>query len=361
MDRSGRGRSERSRFSLAIFLAGFAIFLSSAAPAQTPLTFGTGEHLVSIQDVDIKGQNGEAVFLGYKYSLHFFLMPYSVSDDGYILGVKGAGNRYYPLDAARIAAYQARGQLPSPLPPYRLTAFEYVIGYSGWPVAFIFVVINLINARNNWRRKRASPYFESAVAHAEKGRLDAAIGDYTRAIEVAPNFETAFINRGLIFEQRGDFDRAIADYGLAFNAAGLKGRVRALVVRGNAYRKKGEVDRAVADYTKAIRLDRKYAVAYDNRGIAYYAEGDHNRAIADYTNAIRFGAIAGRYYNRGLAYEAKGDHDRAIADYTEAIRLDPKYAGAYSSRGLAKRAQGDAAGGDTDIAKAKQLTPNLGG
>src|SRR5436190_23802422 len=39
--------------------------------------------------------------------------------------------------------------------------------------------------------------------------------------------------------------------------------------RGNAYREKGDMDRAIADLNEAIRLDPKYAVAYNNRGLAY--------------------------------------------------------------------------------------------
>ena len=35
--------------------------------------------------------------------------------------------------------------------------------------------------------------------------------------------------------------------------------------RGNALRSKGDMDRAIADLTEAIRLDPKYAIAYNNR------------------------------------------------------------------------------------------------
>jgi tetratricopeptide (TPR) repeat protein len=38
--------------------------------------------------------------------------------------------------------------------------------------------------------------------------------------------------------------------------------------RGNAYKDKGEVDRAIADYDQALRLDPKYVKAYINRGVA---------------------------------------------------------------------------------------------
>ena len=53
------------------------------------------------------------------------------------------------------------------------------------------------------------------------------------------------------------------------------------------YGDKGDYDRAIADYDEAIRLDPRYAVAYYNRGVAYCDKGDYDRAIADYNEAIR--------------------------------------------------------------------------
>ncbi len=34
-------------------------------------------------------------------------------------------------------------------------------------------------------------------------------------------------------------------------------------------------------YTEAIRLNPKYANAYNNRGLAYWRKGENDRAIAD--------------------------------------------------------------------------------
>ncbi len=59
---------------------------------------------------------------------------------------------------------------------------------------------------------------------------------------------------------------AIADYEvirLKPNDAG------AYNLRGLAYDGKGDYDRAIADYNEAIRLKRDYAVAYNNRCLAY--------------------------------------------------------------------------------------------
>jgi tetratricopeptide (TPR) repeat protein len=124
--------------------------------------------------------------------------------------------------------------------------------------------------------------------------------------------------------------------------------------RGIKYANKGDYDRAIADYTEAIRLDAKYADAYGNRGNAYRDKRDLDRALADYNEALRIRPGAIDYFNRGNVYYVKADYDRAIADYTEAIRLDPTFARAYYNRGFAKRAKGDSAGGDSDTATAKQ-------
>src|SRR6185295_6498138 len=121
----------------AIVLACACVFALSVTPAQAAkLMFGTGEHLVQIQDIDMKGPNGEALYLGYKYSLHAFVAPYHVGDDGYVLGVRGE-KKYFKLDEATIKTFQAAGMLPSPLPPYQLSALTYAFGYSFWGILLI--------------------------------------------------------------------------------------------------------------------------------------------------------------------------------------------------------------------------------
>jgi tetratricopeptide (TPR) repeat protein len=128
--------------------------------------------------------------------------------------------------------------------------------------------------------------------------------------------------------------------------------------RGLAYYDKGDDDRAIAEYNEAIRLDPKYAQAYSSRGLAYDHKGDLGRAEPDYDEAIRLDPkYAYAYNNRGNAYFHKHDENRAIADYGEAIRLDPEYAQAYFNRGVANLYAGWLPKALTDLHRSSELNP----
>ena len=202
----------------------------------------------------------------------------------------------------------------------------------------------------------AAAYFNRGLAWYDQDDLDRAIADYTEAIKLAPQFALAYNNRGIASSDQGDFDRAIADYSAAITFDPQY--AAAYSNRGTAYKAKGDLDRAIADYTKAIKLDPQDAIAYNNRGLVWYDQDNLDRAIAGYTEAIKLDPqYAPAYFNRGNAYKAKGDLDRAIADHSAAIKLDPQYAFAYNNRGNAWYDQGDLDRAIADYTEAIKLDP----
>jgi tetratricopeptide (TPR) repeat protein len=56
--------------------------------------------------------------------------------------------------------------------------------------------------------------------------------------------------------------------------------------RAEALLSEGQWDLAIADLNKAIELDPKLAVAYNNRGWAYNGKGQRDLAIADFKMCI---------------------------------------------------------------------------
>ena len=202
----------------------------------------------------------------------------------------------------------------------------------------------------------AVAYYSRGLAYYDKGDDDRAIAEFNEAIRLDPKFAYAYSSRGLAYDHKGNLDRADPDYNEAIRLDPKY--AQAYFNRGNAYYQKGDDDRAIADYSEAIRLDPKYAYAYNNRGTAYDRQGDVDRAIVDYNEAIRLDPkFAQAYSSRGLAYYQKGDFDRAIANYGEAIRLDPKYAQAYFNRGVANLYAGRLPKALADLGQSSELNP----
>ena len=142
-----------------------------------------------------------------------------------------------------------------------------------------------------------------------------------------------YFNRGNIYHNKSNFDRAIDEYTKAIE---LKlDYTEAYYNRGSAYHRKGNFDRAIDEYTKAMELKLDYANAYNNRGVAYYNKGDYEKAIVDFNRAIELRPNdAKTYFGRGDAYADDGEFDKAINDYEKALELNPGFALVYYKRGV---------------------------
>ena len=95
-----------------------------------------------------------------------------------------------------------------------------------------------------------------------------------------------------------------------------------------AYSEKGDYDRAIADYDRAINLEPEDADAYANRGSPTTPRATMTAPSPTSTRpSSSTRTMPCAYANRGLAYNDKGDYDRAIADFDKAIQLEPEKLG----------------------------------
>jgi Tfp pilus assembly protein PilF len=88
---------------------------------------------------------------------------------------------------------------------------------------------------------------QRGVEKINKGDLNGALADFTRAIKMSPENAAGYTNRG---------------------------HVRLL---------KGDLDEAGADYSRAIEVDPEFGTAYRGRANARHMSGDVKGAIADAT------------------------------------------------------------------------------
>lgn len=188
-------------------------------------------------------------------------------------------------------------------------------------------------------------YATSALADtandcAEKSKPDAAIGACTSIISSGKPTASAYINRGIAYQAKGELDNAITDY---TNAIKIEPKSSdAYHRRGYVYDDKREYERAIEDYTKAIALAPKSANTFNNRGFTYHKMHDYGRAISDFTKAIDLNSkFVMAYNNRGQALIANNAFEKGMQDFTKAIELDPKFTDAYYQRGKASFGQLD--------------------
>ncbi len=194
------------------------------------------------------------------------------------------------------------------------------------------------------------------LARRDKGDLDGAMADFARALEIDPRFATAYTNRGMVRHSKGDFDGAIDDFTRTIELDHGNGTAHSN--RGSARIARRDLDGAIADFTRAIELDPKSALAHCNRGNARREKLDVDGAIADFTRAIQIDPKdANAPYSRGLARLEKRDVDGALEDFTRAIELDPKAVGAYHQRGAVRLEKRDWDGAMADWTRVIALDP----
>jgi tetratricopeptide (TPR) repeat protein len=184
-------------------------------------------------------------------------------------------------------------------------------------------------------------HYIQGISHGNSANYDLAIAQYTKAIELNPEYTEAYYHRGQAYNAIAEkptqypsfnvancLDQAISDLSRAIE---LKpGYCEATYYRGLAYSKRGEYDAAIADYSRIIESDYKgyppINLRYETRGKAYLKTGQYDNAISDFSKIIELlPKASAAYASRGIAYMRKGEYDLAIIDLTEGIesRFDP--------------------------------------
>lgn len=151
------------------------------------------------------------------------------------------------------------------------------------------------------------------LAYYEQQRYDKAIRDFNGALDLAPDYSTAYYNRANAYDAKADYYKALADYDRAIELDPKA--AKAYNNRGLTYGRIEQYTRAIDDFSEAVSLDPNYAMAFNNRGMIYGRLGEHEQAITDFTKAVTIAPdYAKGYYNRAIAYYSTGAYKKALDD-----------------------------------------------
>lgn len=180
---------------------------------------------------------------------------------------------------------------------------------------------------------------------AAAGKTDAAIENYTKALELQPNYPAALLARSQSLSDRDDnakrdLDTAIAD--LTTLIARFKDSAELIMNRGYIYSRDRRYEEAASDFTDVLRLRPASSGALRARAGVYAELNQFDKAARDYDGAIDLEPDQpSPYIARGNFRSQLGEDDAAIADFDHAIRLYPGAAAAHSGRAYVLLQQGN--------------------
>jgi len=157
-----------------------------------------------------------------------------------------------------------------------------------------------------------------ALSLAHQQDYNQAIALLNQLIDCHPQNAVDYNNRGLVYFQSGDLEKAFHDYNTALYIN--PDLASAYNNRANCYAACGQLQIALSDYDKALDLDPRNVRAWINRGITLRDLCRYSEAIEDFEMALLFGQLKSHIWaGRGRTYHLWGDWNYAIADYERAL------------------------------------------
>ena len=145
-----------------------------------------------------------------------------------------------------------------------------------------------------WTTSLLQSHPDHAVAHylrgdalARLGKFNAAVSEFSMALDKDGRFSLASVARGTVETMQGEIDAAVVDLMGAIGRA--PNLAEAYAAMGTHYVVRSEAAHgALKFFDQAIEINPEFALAYVGRAGAHYGVGDFDQAFADLEQAVAF-------------------------------------------------------------------------
>jgi tetratricopeptide (TPR) repeat protein len=196
------------------------------------------------------------------------------------------------------------------------------------------------------------------ITLAQQGRLEEAIADFRRALEINPDLAQAHHNLGIALQEQGRLEEAVASYRRALE---LKpDYTTAYHYLGTALKDLNRLDEAVACYRRALELKPDFVEACNNLAAVLQDQRRLAEAIACYRRVLQYkpdDPIACN--NLGAVLQQQGQSAEAAACCRRALKLKPDFIEAHYNLGDALRGQGKLDEAVVSYRRTLELKPDL--
>lgn len=125
------------------------------------------------------------------------------------------------------------------------------------------------------------------LAQSMKGNFEASIQAFSKALETNPQFTEARNNRGTIYFELGQYDKAEAEYRQALLDPNYASRELPYYNLARLFFVQGKYDEAYDNIQKAIQVKNRFAMAHNLRGLILEKTGDPEEAVLAFEQAVK--------------------------------------------------------------------------
>ena len=142
-----------------------------------------------------------------------------------------------------------------------------------------------------------------------------------KALEKYPDESEFYYQRGLIFNGRQKYGKAVDDFDKVINMNSGTELYKVYLNRGIANMNMMEYERATEDFTKSIELNGNNASAYHSRGMLNYQLKDYGASVKDFKKALEINSENPETsFNLGMSYFRLDDIDNACPYFQKACK-----------------------------------------
>lgn len=165
-------------------------------------------------------------------------------------------------------------------------------------------------------------YFLKGLIYKDIKDTNKAISSFQTAISVAPDFRDAFIQLGVIYNEKGN---AMGPQYLNSAFRLDTSDVFPIYAIGMNYQEKGQLEQAKQQYTRCLTYDPQFTDALFASGFILMQQDSFEKSRRQFDLVTKSDPTnANAYYNRGLCSELLGRKEEALSDYRQALTFDER-------------------------------------
>jgi tetratricopeptide (TPR) repeat protein len=199
-------------------------------------------------------------------------------------------------------------------------------------------------------------HFNLGYAYFENGKLDRAVPEFRRALEISPRFARGHNFLGIALYRKGQYSEAKAHHLKALEIEPENPIAHANL--GNVLKRENRLSAAKRHYRKAIELDPYESYAHYNLGLTLYHEGRIGDAVKRFHKTLELAPNSTKALNMlGVIYFKRGRYQEARNYYRRALQINQTDAAAHINLGNALRGLGEMDAAKTHYLRAIDLDP----